>query len=159
MIDFANSWAPASNFKSFFFQSLEDFIWLEFLNFSMLIISQIPVGIWWRWKPETNRNVVFLKEKYIILNKWLTNMKLLSDFSCWLNFQTATNQKRGLCFRKSEILHIIDLVTLQQANVFIPGVHANQTFINVCPICWNQQYRVETCTAVLPQYIKWTVRP
>ena len=22
------------------------------------------VDIWWRWKPETNRNVVFLKEKY-----------------------------------------------------------------------------------------------
>ena len=33
----------------------------------MLRISQTPVGIWWRWKPETNHNVVFLKEKYTIL--------------------------------------------------------------------------------------------
>ena len=93
------------------------------------------------------------------MEKWLTDMNLFSALSCRLNFQMATNQKRELSFRKSEIWHIIDLVTSQQAIVFIPGVHANQTFINVCPICWNQQYRVETCTAVLPQYIEWTVRP
>ena len=27
------------------------------------------VGIWWRWKPETNRNVIFLKQKYTLFNK------------------------------------------------------------------------------------------
>ena len=102
----------------------------------------------------------YLKKMYWHdMEKWLTIMNLFSDFSCRLDFQMATNQKRELSFRKSEIWHIIDLVTSQQAIVFIPGVHANQTFINVCPICWNQQYRVETCTAVLPQYIEWTVRP
>ena len=73
-----------------------------------------------------------------------------SDFSRWLNFQMATNQKGELCFRKSEIWHIIDLVTLPQANVFMQ-IKLSSMFAQSVE---TSIIEVETCTAVLPQYIE-----
>ena len=53
-----------------------DGVWLknsvfltDFQQEARLRINQTPVGNWWRWKPETNRNVVFLKEKYTLFDK------------------------------------------------------------------------------------------
>ena len=40
------------------------------LNFSMLRISYISVGIWWKWKPEMNRNTYCLSERKIDYIIW-----------------------------------------------------------------------------------------